>query len=318
MALGAACYARAIAVVCDIGYRNVAVVSRTDGSIVTLGEIGRLNDGFEDVDLFARFQEKPAALIRVFRVADQNALSVVKQVKAHIERRFGMSWPESPVNKLRDQIGALRAIWAAWQNNSRLNFRSDHYKLTLMTPFFNPGQIDHPDIPIYVAGVNRGLARLTGELADGFLAHPFHSPEYLRDVILPEIEKGSHQAGRDPKAVSIAVNAFVISDPEQREFVRQQISFYASTPSYRPVMALHGWEEAAKDLSAAAARGNWADMPGIVTDKMLEVFATVAKVEDLPAALRKRYAGIADRLSLYLPFTPGEGMEFWKGFVEAW
>ena len=67
-------------------YRNVAVVSRTDGSIVKLGEIGRLIDGFEDVDLFARFQEKPAALIRVFRVADQNALSVVKQVKAYIEK----------------------------------------------------------------------------------------------------------------------------------------------------------------------------------------------------------------------------------------
>ncbi|MDJ0816169.1 MAG: efflux RND transporter permease subunit [Desulfobacterales bacterium] len=67
-------------------YSNVAVVSRPDGSIVTLGEIARLKDGFEDVDLFARFQGKPAALIRVFRVADQNALAVVKQVKAYIER----------------------------------------------------------------------------------------------------------------------------------------------------------------------------------------------------------------------------------------
>ena len=67
-------------------YRNVAVVARSDGSLVTLGEIGQLNDGFEDVDLFARFQEKPAALIRVFRVADQNALSVVQQVKEYIEK----------------------------------------------------------------------------------------------------------------------------------------------------------------------------------------------------------------------------------------
>ncbi|MCP4625539.1 MAG: efflux RND transporter permease subunit, partial [bacterium] len=66
-------------------YRNVAVVSRSDGSLVTLGKIGQLNDGFEDVDLYARFQGKPAALIRVFRVADQNALTVVKQVKAYIE-----------------------------------------------------------------------------------------------------------------------------------------------------------------------------------------------------------------------------------------
>lgn len=245
-------------------------------------------------------------------------LGLGTQVKAHIERRFGMPWPESPAGKLRDQIGALRAIWSAWQNNARLNFRSDHYKLTLMTPFFNPGPIDHPDIPIYVAGVNKGLARLTGELADGFLAHPFHSPEYLRDVILPEIEKGSLQAGRERKAVSIALTAFVISDPEQREFVRQQISFYASTPSYRPVMAQHGWEETAQELSVAAARGKWADMPGLITDEMLEAFATVAEVEDLPASLKERYAGIADRLSLYTPFTTGEGIEFWEKLVAAW
>jgi probable F420-dependent oxidoreductase len=245
-------------------------------------------------------------------------LGLGTQVKAHIERRFGMPWPESPTGKLRDQIGALRAIWSAWQNNTRLNFRSDHYKLTLMTPFFNPGPIDHPDIPICIAGVNKGLARLTGELGDGFLVHPFHSPEYLRDVILPEIEKGSLQVGRDRKAISIAVTAFIICNPEQREFVRQQISFYASTPSYRPVMAQHGWEEAAQELSAAAARGKWADMPSIVTDEMLEVFATTAEVEDLAAALKARYAGIADRLSLYTPFSPAEGIEFWEKFVEAW
>lgn len=245
-------------------------------------------------------------------------LGLGTQVKAHIERRFGMPWPESPVAKLREQIDAMRALWQTWQTGERLNFRGGYYKLNLMSPFFNPGPIEYPDIPIYIAGVNIGLARLTGEVGDGFLVHPFHTPDYLKDVILPAIKQGTEKAGRDTKAVSILVTAFVISDAFEREFTRQQIAFYASTPSYRPVLALHGWERAAEDLSALAARGKWAEMPGIITDDMLEFFATIAPAGKLPAALKERYAGVADRLSLYKPFDPGEIPVFWESFLNAW
>ncbi|MGB5844596.1 MAG: TIGR03617 family F420-dependent LLM class oxidoreductase [Anaerolineales bacterium] len=246
------------------------------------------------------------------------SLGLGTQVKAHIERRFGMPWPESPVTKLRDQIAAMRALWHTWQTGERLNFRGDYYKLTLMSPFFNPGPIDHPDIPIYIAGVNTGLARLTGEIADGFLVHPFHSPKYLKAVILPAIEQGALKAGRSNGAISISVTAFTICDPGQRETVRQQIAFYASTPSYRPVMTLHGWDRAAEGLTALAARGKWGEMPEIITDEMLDVFATTAAPDELPAALKNRYQGMADRLSLYTPFSPGEASAFWENFVNTW
>ncbi len=176
-------------------------------------------------------------------------LGLGTQVKAHIERRFGMPWPDSPLNKLREQIAAMRALWQTWQTGERLNFRGDYYKLTLMSPFFNPGPIDYPEIPIYIAGVNSGMARLAGEVADGFLVHPFHSPQYLTEVILPAIEAGAINTGRKRREISISVAAFIISDPEEREFARQQIAFYASTPAYRPVMALHGWKEQAENLS---------------------------------------------------------------------
>src|SRR5512141_349774 len=132
-------------------------------------------------------------------------LGLGTQVKAHIERRFGMQWPDSVTGKLREQILAVRAFWEAWQNGTKLNFRGEHYKLTLMSPFFNPGPIEHPNIPIYIAGVNEGLAKLAGELCDGFHAHPFHSPRYLREVILPAIEKGLHKAGRSREDIALSV-----------------------------------------------------------------------------------------------------------------
>ncbi len=241
-------------------------------------------------------------------------LGLGTQVKAHIERRYGQAWPESPVKKLREQVAAIRAFWCNWQTGEPLNVRGEYYKLTLMSPFFNPGPIDHPEIPIYIAGVNTGLARLAGEAADGFLVHPFHTPRYLAEVLLPAIREGKEKSERQ-HPTQVSVTAFVVTSEEERLFVRQQISFYASTPSYRPVMALHGWEETAEKLSGMAARGKWGDMPALIDDVMLETFAVVADPDDLASALLERYRGLADRLGLYIPFVPGERDDFWRMFV---
>jgi probable F420-dependent oxidoreductase len=242
-------------------------------------------------------------------------LGLGTQVKAHIERRFGMNWPDSPVKKLREQIVAMRNIWQSWQTGERLNYRGDYYKLTLMSPFFNPGPIDHPEIPVFIAGVNPGLARLAGEVADGFLVHPFHSPQYLEEVILPGVEQGAKNTAR--RRPEISVTAMIVSDPEEREFARQQIAFYASTPSYRPVMDLHGWNEQAETLSSLAARGKWSDMPAVISDDMLAVFTTIASPDLLAVKLKERYNKIADRLNLYKPFVPGERDSFWKDLVNS-
>jgi len=244
-------------------------------------------------------------------------LGLGTQVKAHVERRFGMPWPDSVVGMLREQISAMRALWQAWQSGERLNFRSEHYKLTLMTPFFNPGPIEHPQIPIYIAGVNPGLARLAGECADGFHAHPFHSRRYLSEVVQPGIAQGAVRAGRDRAQIKIATTAFVVTRPEDELFVRAQIAFYASTPSYRAVMALHGWQDIAEKLSAHAARGEWGEMPPLIDDEMLHTFAVVAEPADLPAALQERYQGLVDRLALYIPFTPGDRDAFWHMLLKS-
>lgn len=240
-------------------------------------------------------------------------LGLGTQVKGHITRRFGLTWPPSVVGKLREQIGAIRALWDTWQNGTKLNFRGEYYKITLMSPFFNPGPIQNPDIPIYIAGVNTGLARLAGEICDGFHAHPFNSPRYLREVILPAIEEGAAKTGRSREAISVAATVFVATSPEEKAFVRQQISFYASTPSYRRVMRLYGWEDTAEELSALAAKGEWGKMPALIREEMMREFVTEAETPaELAAALHERYDGLADRLALYTPFTPGERDAFWK------
>lgn len=252
-------------------------------------------------------------------------LGLGTQVKAHIERRFGMPWPDSVTGKLREQIQVIRAFWDCWQNGAKLNFRGEYYKITLMSPFFNPGPLPFPlgegagarsVIPIYIAGVNTHLAKLAGELCEGFHAHPFHSPRYLREVIIPAIEEGAKKEGRKREDVSVSVTAFAAATPEEEAFARMQIAFYASTPSYRAVMDLHGWGETAERLSAHAAKGEWAEMPMLITDEMLNEFCLRTTTENLAADLQKRYAGIADRLTLYTPFAPGEKDDWWRELIK--
>lgn len=67
-------------------YRDVAVITRPDGTTVTLGQIAQVKEGLEDVDITALFQGKPAATVNVYSVADQNALTVADAVKRHIEQ----------------------------------------------------------------------------------------------------------------------------------------------------------------------------------------------------------------------------------------
>lgn len=244
-------------------------------------------------------------------------LGLGTQVKAHIERRYGMPWGQ-PVARLREYIQALRAIWSAWQGESKLDFQGQFYRHTLMTPFFNPGPIEHPQIPIYIAGVNEGLARLAGEVCNGFHAHPFHTVQYLNTVVRPQISAGAEAAGRSRADIEIASAVFVVSGQNEaaieqmRAAVRDQIAFYASTPSYRIVLETHGWQDIGEQLSRLAAAKRWPDMGSLISDDMIEAFAVVAPFDQLAGALRDRYTGVLDRITPYMPYVPGQLDPVWR------
>ena len=249
-------------------------------------------------------------------------LGLGTQVKAHITRRFGMSW-DKPAARLKDYILALRAIWESFQTEGRLNHEGEFYQHTLMTPFFNPGPIEHPEIPIYIAGVNTRLATLAGELCDGFHVHPFHTPEYVQQVVKPAIAEGARKEGRDPEDVVLATSVFVVTGEnekeveDQREKMRAQTAFYASTPTYRTVLDVHGWGEVGEKLGELARNKQWDEMPNLITDEMLNIFAVEAAPDVVGPALKERYEGLVDRVALYVPFVPGEKDEFWRAAIDT-
>ncbi len=246
-------------------------------------------------------------------------LGLGSQVKGHIERRFGTRW-EAPAPKMKEFVLAMRSVWGAWQDGTKLDFRGRFYRLDLMTPFFSPGPIEHHAIPVYVAGVNEGMCRVAGAVADGLHVHPLHTVRYLREVIDPAVSKGAAKAGRKRSEVAVAASVFAaVGESERevqevREAYRGQLAFYASTRSYRKVMELHGWGDACDRLHELSARGEWARMPAEVNDEMMGEFVVEGSWDEMGGVLRKRYGALVDRVRLYLPF---DGDPKWKRLVQG-
>jgi probable F420-dependent oxidoreductase len=250
-------------------------------------------------------------------------LGLGSQVRAHVERRFGMPW-SPPVERMREYVAALRAIWTAWQEGTRLRFEGEHYRHTLMTPMFSPAAHEWGAPPVHLAAVGPGMTRLAGEIADGLLAHGFTTARYLRERTLPALEEGLARAGRRREEVSISLPGFVVTgrtEPERAAAataVRATIAFYGSTPAYRPVLELHGWDSLADELhrlSVSRREDKWTAMRDLVDDEVLGAFAVVAGPADVGDRVRERFTGLVDRFSVYASYPAP--LDLWDPLVRA-
>lgn len=239
-------------------------------------------------------------------------LGLGTQVRAHVRRRFAMPWSGEPIAQIRDFVGAVRAVWQSWQSGQQVVYRGAHYNVTLMTPFFSPPPIAQPQIPIYLAGVGPAMCALAGEIADGLIVHPMHSRRYLAEVILPAVAIGAARAGRHPSAVRISASVLTAIGEKDRAHVREQIAFYASTPSYREVLRLHGWEGIGSELSDLARSGRWPEMPRLVTEAMIDAFAVSGRWGELAEQLHERCSGLLDRITLYRDFGAAGDERGWR------
>jgi probable F420-dependent oxidoreductase len=249
-------------------------------------------------------------------------LGLGTQVKGHNERRFSVKW-DAPVPRLREYIESLRAIFKCWdEGGKRLSYQGKFYNFSLMTPFFTPPHHEYSNIPIYVAGVNKHIAQLAGELCDGFHVHPFHSVKYLRESALPNIEIGLKKSGRARRDITLFTSVFaaVGRNDEQiakmREQCRSQIAFYGSTRTYQPVLDAHGWGEACARLSQKAAKGDWRSMAAEVTDEMLDVYTVSGTFDNIAARIKERYTGLLDRFAFYFPYQRGTDDDQWRQVIK--
>ncbi len=248
-------------------------------------------------------------------------LGLGSQIRPHIEKRFSMPWSH-PAPRMRELIRAIRAIWASWSDGTRLAFRGQFYRHTLMNPMFDPGPNPFGNPLIFLAAVGELMTEVAGEVADGLLAHGFTTERYLRQVTVPALGRGLAASGRTRADVQISYPGMVVTGADDAGFekatrsVKAQLAFYGSTPAYRPVLALHGWGDLQTELNTLSKRGAWDEMAGLIDDEMLNTFAVVGALEDIAGMVLRRFEGVVDRFNFYAPYPmePERWAEVLAGF----
>ena len=230
------------------------------------------------------------------------ALGLGSQIRPHIERRYGMPWSR-PAARMREMALAIRAIWRCWETGEPLAFDGEFYRHTLMTPFFNPGPHPHGAPPIFIAAVGERMAETVGEVADGFIVHPLHTPAYLREVTLPALRRGLERAERAPADCAVSCQVIVATGRDEAELgrscaaARAQIAFYSSTPAYKGVLERHGYAELQPEMNALSKRGEWAAMAERIDDGLLNAIAVVGSPDEVARRMLAERGPLAQRLS---------------------
>lgn len=229
-------------------------------------------------------------------------LGLGPQIKAHIERRYSMPWSE-PAKRMGEFVRALRAIWASWQHGERLDFRGDFYSHTLMAPTFNPGPNPYGLPKVYLAGVGPLMTETAGEVGDGFLVHPFNTPEFIEARLMPSLQRGLDRSSRQRTDLDIACQLIIATGQSSKELedaksiARGQIAFYGSTPAYKGVLEHHGLLELHQQLHALSREGKWMEMSALIDDPLLERIAVVGSPDEVAAIIRQRCANRVERVS---------------------
>lgn len=255
---------------------------------------------------FARNPMNVAILANDLQIVSEGRyyLGLGSQVRAHVERRFNMPW-HKPAPQMREFIQAVRAIWASWEDGSKLDFQGEYYKHTLMTPSFSPGPNPYGNPKIALASVGPIMTQVAGEVADAVMCHSFTTPEYIRNVTIPAMHKGIEKAGRNADDVELICQIFVATGETDEEIqaeaneLRKLVAFYGSTPAYHGVLESVGLSDLHEKLKLGARAGEWNEMAEMITDDLLNKFVVIGNPKDAAQEINSRYGDFAGRVSFY-------------------
>jgi len=248
-------------------------------------------------------------------------LGLGAQIRKHNERRFSVPF-DPPGPRLRDMLLAIRHIWDAFDGKHALDYRGEYYTHDYIQPFFDPGPTGYGQPKLFIAAVGPYMCRLAGEVCDGIHIHPFHTIRYIKEVVKPRVSEGLAKAGRDPATFEYATTAFVLGGSEEEQaglanIVRNQIALYGSTPAYRPVFDMHGWNDLQPQLQGLVKTGRLAEAPQLVTEEILAEFSVRGSFEEVTERMRAKYEGVVDRVGFYIPVIGGVNEKQWEEVVKS-
>ena len=298
----------------DIGYDGIyAFEGSSDGFLPFAVAAEHTDTQLLSTQIAVAFARNPLSL--AYQANDLQMLSggrfvlgLGTQARQNIEKRFSMPWGK-PVTRMRDMVGAIRAIQHAWQTGDRLNYVGEYYRHTKMQPMFSPKKNPHGPPPIMLGGIGAPMTRLAGEVADWFVVIPFSTDTFVRQTTLPALEAGLQTAGRTWDDLKLTVQCMIATGRDEKSFeeakmrTKYQVAFYGSTPIYQKALAAEGWGDLHPTLRQMSRDNQWLKMGTLITDEMLNKFAVVGEPQEIAPKLVKRFGDWADRLSLMMLYN---------------
>lgn len=230
-------------------------------------------------------------------------LGMGTQAKPNIEKRFSMPWGK-PVTRMRDMVGAIRAIQHTWQTGEPLNYQGEYYRHTKMQPMFTPKRNPYGPSPLMLGAIGKPMTRAAGELADWFVVIPFCTNTFVRATTFPALQEGLEHGGRSWGDLKIAAQCMIATGADEKSYAeamartRYQIAFYGSTPIYAKALEAEGWGDLHPTLRQMTRENRWMEMSQLITDEMCERFAVVGEPREIGPKLVERFGGWVDRLSI--------------------
>ena len=221
------------------------------------------------------------------------------------EMWYGEKFEPRSALKMKECVALIRKVWASHAGGG-MKFEGDYY--TLNIPAYARPYIVRDRIPLYLAAVQKGMLRTTGEIADGLVGHPLYSRKYIVEFIRPNIEVGAKRVGRNPKDVDMTTLLITAISHDREQAIRDaknQIAFYASVKSYEGILNLHGWEEQKRAIWEHFRTFNLPKMAAAVTDDMVEQIA----IAGTPEEGREQIEKWKDVVDLPILYTPTAGVK---------
>lgn len=234
-------------------------------------------------------------------------LGLGTQIRTHIERRFGEEF-DRPVDRMRDTVDAVRAIFATWQDGAPLDHRGPYRTHTLMSPVFSPPRTELPPPAVVVGGLGPKMCEMAAEVADGLAVMPVTSEEFFAERTLPSVQRGL--ARRDDARGEFEVLPELIlcvgRTPEEQAVAdagcRGLLGFYSSTPAYRPVFETVGRGDLQPVARTYTREGRWAELGDLIDEHVLSTIAVRGTPTQVAEQIRRRYGAHTDRVAVYTPY----------------
>ncbi len=214
------------------------------------------------------------------------------------ENWHGVSY-QRPVQRMREYVNSIRRMWTATPT-APIDYEGEiitvrDYRRLIAPPCEPP--------PIYLAAVQKGMLRLSGEVADGLLANVLNTPHYFTEIVHPAVKEGLSRAGRDPSSFEHCAVKICSVDKDRaraRQRARPCVAFYTRLPYFDQVLDPAGFTREKLAIREAWARADVAAMAELVTEDMIDALALAGTPDDVRGQL-DRFEGLFETILLYCP-----------------